>query len=80
MPQGSILGTTLFLVYISNLPDVIDGLVKIFADDSKFHRAIESTDAPELLQNDVSKSEFKVGDGKCYTTAISVILFILVNI
>ena len=38
--------------------------VKMFADDSKFHGAIESTDSPELLQNNVSKSEFKGGEWK----------------
>ena len=37
---------------------VIDGLVKIFADDTNIYRAIESTDTRELLQNDVGKSEF----------------------
>ena len=58
VPQGSVLGTTLFLVYINDLPEAIEGLVKIFADDTKVYRAIESTETPELLQNDVSKSEY----------------------
>ena len=56
------MGTTLFRVYLNNLPDVIDGLVKIFADDTKIYRAIKSTDTPELLQNNVCKSEYKGGD------------------
>ena len=40
-PQGSVLGTILFLVYINDLSDAIDGLVKIFADDTKVYHAIE---------------------------------------
>ena len=58
VPQGSCLQTTLFLVYINDLPEAIDGPVKIFADDTKVYRAIESADSPELLQNDVDKSEY----------------------
>ena len=46
VPQGSVLGTTLFLVYINDLPEAIEGLVKIFADDTKVYRAIESTETP----------------------------------
>ena len=43
---------------------VIDGLVRIFADDTNVYRAIESTDTPELLQNDVGKSEYLGGEWK----------------
>ena len=64
IPQGSVLGTTLFLVYINDLPDTIDGLVKNFADDTKVYRAIESKDTPELLQNDVGKSKYWGGEWK----------------
>ena len=36
----------------------------MFADDTKVYRATESTDTPELLQNDVGKSEYWVDEWK----------------
>ena len=37
-----------------------------FADDTKVYRVIESADTPELLQNDVCKSEYWVGEWKMF--------------
>ena len=35
IPLGSVIEPTLFLVYINDMPDVIDVLIKLFADDAK---------------------------------------------
>ena len=35
IPQGSVLGPLLFILFINDLPDCVKNTVKIFADDLK---------------------------------------------
>lgn len=57
IPQGSVLGPILFVLYINDLPEVVDKLsfVFLFADDTKIFRKISSAADVEVLQSDINK-------------------------
>ena len=56
VPQGSVLGPLLFLIYIDGIcgVKVSDGTLILFADDLLLYRPIKSAKDFELLQHDVS--------------------------
>ena len=53
IPQGSVLGPILFIIFINDLPDVVDTCVKIFADDTKIFNHIRTQSDCEKLQRDL---------------------------
>ena len=55
VPQGSVLGPTLFVYFINDMPDVLDCLIKIFADDTKVYSSVHSPDQCEKLQESIDK-------------------------
>ena len=54
VPQGSVLGPTLFIYYINDLPSIATTPIKIFADDAKNHKSIREEDDQILLQNSIN--------------------------
>ena len=65
VPQVSVLGPILFLVYINDLPEAVQAqLLKLFADDAKLYKAIDSNcDAAELQQGLGKMLEWSYGWG-----------------
>ena len=55
VPQGSVLGPILFLIFINDLPDVISpkSTARLFADDCVLYRKINTSADSESLQQDL---------------------------
>ena len=55
MPQGSVLEPLLFLIFINDLPDIVNGIVKIFADDCKTFSKISTVNDHDRLQENLDE-------------------------
>ena len=54
VPQGTVLGPTLFLIYINDIAENIKSNIRLFADDCVVYRQIDSTQDHVILQEDLN--------------------------
>ena len=57
VPQGSVLGPILFLLFINDIGEDISSHIRLFADDTIIYRAVNSRGDAEHLQRDLGKLE-----------------------
>ena len=79
VPQGTVLGPILFLIYINDISKKIMSNTKLFADDMKVNRILRDTkEGAEELQKDLIRLEswsndwqLKINTDKCEAMRIS---------
>ena len=79
VPQGSVLGPLLFVIFIDDMPEVVDenSLLVMFADDAKLSREVPTIEDKEITQEDINhlhgwakENEMSHHPGKCHVLKV----------
>ena len=72
VPQGTVLGPLLFLMYINDITNNLHSEIRLFADDCILYNVVKSIADCEKLQNDIDLLKEWGINGKCSSTPKSV--------
>ena len=53
VPQGTVLGPLMFLLFINEIHENLDSTLRLFADDALLYRSINTVNDSIILQNDI---------------------------
>ena len=53
VPQGSVLGPIMFLMFINDIPEAMSCVTRLFADDTKLYSIVGNEDDKQRLQDDI---------------------------
>ena len=74
VPQGSVLGPVLFIIFINDMPNQINSFISLFADDTKVYGKSTSQNQKSVIQDDLSKLQawsdtwkLQFNESKCTT-------------
>ena len=78
VPQGSVLGPTLFLLYINDIHSGINSTVRLFADDTALYKKIASQSDADSLQEDLNtlqrweeRWQMRFNVSKCHVLSVT---------